>query len=672
MAASFPCRVFWGATSLYQKSIETTTLFVKRTTKWTNVLGPDDLLVSTFPELTDVLRPDVLDTARCQAVSELTLSIAESVGPIPCLMWENTLLFDVRSLGQLSRSERLKLLVDEIAAARWLDCEPADALQHLGDARVDERRAAVARMASLAERLLAAVGGHEKPLREALGDLADADFIQQCTSLKLAELTLAQLGPATLPALQESLTAEGLKPPLRWNTPDARALSTSIAFPEEFAASLKPRRPPEESISGPIKLPCLHDFQEEVLQGIRRLIAGSTVRRRAIVSLPTGAGKTRVTVEGAVELVLKPEGHRRSVLWVAQTDELCEQAVQAFRQVWINFGALSTDLRIIRLWGGNPNPAIQELDKPVAVVASIHTLNSRMDTERVAWMQEPGLVVVDECHHAITPSYTNLLRWIDAEAPRPGKTERQEPPIIGLSATPFRADDAESQRLARRFDNRWLPANQDQLHSRLRSQGVLAEAEYEPLQSEIGLLPEEVERLGRLPEPWEGLEFDNLLKTINERLARDGRRNQLLVDRLRRCSESSVLFFSNSVSHAEEMSARLNLAGISAAAVSGETPSAARRYFLKRFKNREIRVLCNHSVLATGFDAPRTEMVFIARQIFSPVRYMQMVGRGLRGKANGGTERCRIVTVFDNLGRFQGRHPYHYCQNYFSEIAATH
>ena len=29
MAASFPCRVFWGATSLYQKSIETTTLFVE-------------------------------------------------------------------------------------------------------------------------------------------------------------------------------------------------------------------------------------------------------------------------------------------------------------------------------------------------------------------------------------------------------------------------------------------------------------------------------------------------------------------------------------------------------------------------------------------------------------------------------------------------------------------
>jgi superfamily II DNA or RNA helicase len=62
-------------------------------------------------------------------------------------------------------------------------------------------------------------------------------------------------------------------------------------------------------------------------------------------------------------------------------------------------------------------------------------------------------------------------------------------------------------------------------------------------------------------------------------------------------------------------------------------------------------------VLSTGFDAPRTDMILIARQVFSPVRYMQIVGRGLRGVKNGGTARCRIVTVLDNLGCFQNRHP---------------
>jgi superfamily II DNA or RNA helicase len=76
-------------------------------------------------------------------------------------------------------------------------------------------------------------------------------------------------------------------------------------------------------------------------------------------------------------------------------------------------------------------------------------------------------------------------------------------------------------------------------------------------------------------------------------------------------------------------------------------------------------------VLTTGFDAPRTDLVLIARQVFSPVRYMQMVGRGLRGEKNGGTASCRIVTVVDNLGRFADRHPYHYSRQYFSAMESA-
>jgi superfamily II DNA or RNA helicase len=307
------------------------------------------------------------------------------------------------------------------------------------------------------------------------------------------------------------------------------------------------------------------------------------------------------------------------------------------------------------------------------VVASIQTLNNRIGTEGLTWLQKPGLVVVDECHHAITTSYSNLLRWLDAEAPPRAILKKDEPPLIGLSATPFRTDDDESQRLARRFDNRWLPVEQEALYARLRRQGVLAHAVYQVLPSGVDLLNEEVEQLARLPESWDGLGFENLLEAINQRLAGVAKRNNLLVKLIQQSNEHSILFFTNSVEHAEEMSARLNLSGIRAAPVSGSTPAVARRHFLDCFQRGEVRVLCNHTVLATGFDAPRTDMVLIARQIFSPVRYMQMVGRGLRGEKNGGTARCRIVTIVDNLGRFENRHPYHYCKKYFSVIegAAT-
>jgi len=640
--------------------------------EWTSAVGPSELLPSAVPELDEVLRKDAAEPMICRQVSDLRLRIDTESVPVPCLMWEGTLLLDSAQLSRHSRAERTALLIREISGAGWLVCAAEEALRRIADGRVDELRAHVAEGATLAEKLLRAVGGRREPLMQALGSLKELDFMATCTPHELAALTLAQLGPATLLSLKDVLEAEGLKPPSRWNTSEARAFVASIGFPGAFAASRDARREAEEFISGPMELPPLHDFQEEVLQGMRALVASGTIRRRAVISLPTGGGKTRVAVEGAVRLVLEPDAERRSVVWVAQTDELCEQAVQAFRQVWINLGARGTDLRIVRLWGGNPNPAVQDPDKPLVVVASIQTLNSRMGREALAWLRKPGLVVVDECHHAITPSYTNLLRWLDAAGARRAAEDEDEPPFLGLSATPFRVDDQESERLARRFDSRWLPHDQEGLYSRLRDQGVLAQADYEPLETGASLLDEEIERLATLPEPWEGFDFENILEQINRRLGGDARRSQRLVERIQKGSELSVLLFANSVEHCEEMSLRLNHAGVSAAAVSGETPKAARRYFLDRFRSGEIRVLCNHTVLSTGFDAPKTDMILISRQVFSPVRYMQMVGRGLRGEKNGGKARCRMVTAMDNLGRFQDRHPYHYCRHYFADWSEEH
>jgi superfamily II DNA or RNA helicase len=641
--------------------------------------GPADLFVSVLPELAAldaeeaaplILRREIVSHARCQPVTGLKLNIGDAPEPVPCLMWQGTLLVDAEQLAPLARAERLRLLVNEVAAAVWLNCEPAEALQRLGDAHVDAQRAKVKSVASLPERLWRAVGEREQPLRDALGELAARDFIQQCTALQLAELTIAQLGPATLPALKGTLAAEGLKPPSRWNTVEARAFVASIGFPDEFAASPESQREAEEFISGPIELKELHNFQKEVLEGIQQVIDAGTGRRRGVVCLPTGAGKTRVCVQAAVLLVLAEASTNRSVIWVAQTDELCEQAVQAFRQVWLNLGTQRTDLRIVRLWGGNPNPAGQEPEKPLVVVATIQTLNSRMGRDGLDWLKSPGLVVVDECHHAITPSYTNLLGWLDAMPPRGEQTEKPEPPIFGLSATPFRTDDEESTRLARRFDNRLLPENQIELKQRLLRQGVLAQVDSEALQSGVDLLDGEISQLSALWKQRDGIDFDRLLEDINQRLGGSSTRNERLVQRIQQAEERSILFFANSVQHAVEMSARLNLAGITAAAISGETPTSARRFFLDRFQRGEVRVLVNHSVLTTGFDAPKTDMVFISRQVFSPVRYMQMVGRGLRGLANGGTERCRIVTVLDNLRQFACEHPYHrYWQGYLAEMS---
>ena len=67
-----------------------------------------------------------------------------------------------------------------------------------------------------------------------------------------------------------------------------------------------------------------------------------------------------------------------------------------------------------------------------------------------------------------------------------------------------------------------------------------------------------------------------------------------------------------------------------------------------------------------GFDAPKTDLVFIARPTTSLVLYSQMLGRGMRGPAIGGTENCKVVTVRDNIEGYQDMNEvYSYFEDYF-------
>ena len=632
-----------------------------------------------IPELRPIL-PDDDRFFPCRLAEEIRQSVKGKSENLPCLA-ENGELLIARSLGESALKDRLNAVIPEMIGLGWCNGAPEYLLEKIISSTVADARQKVRGEddATPPERLLRAVGAES--LRKQLSDHIGAGLPDGVDDMAFAKLALAQYGVAVLDVFEKALDASGLKPPKRWNTDEARRFVSEIGFPVEYAASAQQKREAEESISGPLHLPPLHDFQEEVMDSIRELIQRDKFRRRAVVSLPTGGGKTRVTVQAAVEFVLKKGDGVRSVLWIAQTDELCEQAVQAFRQVWVNRGAEGVDLRIVRLWGGQSNPEPQSSDKPVVVVASIQTMNFRF--VKLDWLSSPGLVVIDECHHAITKSYTNMLRWLDAEAPKPKEEPKEEPAIIGLSATPFRTDEDEKERLAKRFDNTWFPREQEALYEDLLNKKVLSEIKTEALDSGVKWTPEEIELLKEhldKDEP-DWLAVVNALRPIEDRLATIDERNNLIVERIEKALQkgeaNSILLFANSIMHARKLSLLLNHRDIPAASIDSGgarddgTPYVARRDFLDKFKKGEIKVLCNHSILTTGFDAPQTDMIFISRTIFSPVSYMQIVGRGLRGPENGGTSECLIVTLKDNIGRFSDKLAYHYCEKYFTEMKRT-
>ncbi|MBR0713666.1 DEAD/DEAH box helicase [Bradyrhizobium liaoningense] len=471
-------------------------------------------------------------------------------------------------------------------------------------------------------------------------------------------MAVTLFGPALLTrqAIRDAMNAEGLDPPSRWGSEAATEFVAALGFPPEFATPPNRRSEPELSVPGPFPLKPLHDFQEDVAASLDGIFADTAAkRRRCVVSLPTGAGKTRVVAEVAVTRVLAPTSPNRLVLWIAQSEELCEQAVQCFRQLWPNRGSQGETLRLIRFWGGQANPSPSRPGEPTVIVASIQTLSSRTVGSSLAWAGDPGLLVIDECHHALTPSYTGALRWLNTD-----RTDGvQEPPIVGLSATPFRGlNEEETKQLARRFDERLIPKTQSTLFEHLQEQGVLARFKYTRLDmsDRFELTPDEIRSLET---------FHRLPESAMERLGNDPERNDRILSAVAAASEQSILIFATSVAHANRLAARLTLLGIPAAAVSGETDRSSRRWFIDRFRRGDVRVLCNHSALTTGFDAPATDLIVIARPVFSPSLYMQMVGRGLRGPANGGKQQCRILTIQDNLDQFTGKLAHRYFEQHY-------
>jgi DNA repair protein RadD len=411
--------------------------------------------------------------------------------------------------------------------------------------------------------------------------------------------------------------------------------------------------PAYEDVEPYVPLPPLHEFQATLLQEVLAVLRGPAGQNRAILSLPTGAGKTRTMVEAIVEGLMHRLLPGRFLLWIAQSDELCEQALQAFRQVWTDRCVRSAlldesqwpdPLRLFRLWSSRPTPEPSETGG--VVIASIQKLDAlcrTMDEQVAALLEAIGVVIVDEAHHAIAPSYLHVFRALGLG----GRKEESERPMVGLTATPYRGTSEETGQLIRRFFGCLLTPPWPDPIPRLRQEGILAQMTPHRIATgcRFSLDAKERQYLGT---------FHDLPDSALGRIGSDERRNALILEELLRfpSEEWPVLFFGCSVTHARAVALLLRRAGRSAAAVTGETPRSLRRNWINDFKTGQLQFLCNFGVLTTGFDAPKVQVVVVARPTASVLLYEQMIGRGMRGPANGGTEECLVMDMIDVIPQF--------------------
>jgi len=460
---------------------------------------------------------------------------------------------------------------------------------------------------------------------------------------RLAQLAEAVFGVDLFKEFRAQLEDVSLDPPVAWaGSRAAHRFVADLALPPEYAGFEEPRRSPLWEVDGPADLPKLHEFQEQLTVKIGELALDRT-SRRALLSLPTGAGKTRVAVQALVE-AYKRGDIAGPILWTAPTVELCEQAVQTWAYVWRAVGPRER-LNISRLSESNE---AEELTSGLQVVVAT---DAKMDVvirkPGYRWLSEASFLVVDEAHGSTESGYTDILHWLGL-----GPDQRKDRcALLGLTATPFKGtSDEATRRLLARYGRRRLDEGVlgDDPHRKLQAMGVLAQASQRILGgATIELTYEEAEtarRTNRLP------------PKVEEQLSADHDRNAAILGTILSLPDDwKILLFAASVSHAEQMAAILTMRGVAAAAVSAKTNPAARRYYVRQFNNGPLRVLTNYGVLAEGFDAPSVRAVIVGRLTLSPNAYQQMIGRGLRGPKNGGKERCLIVNVADNVLKFGGK-----------------
>ncbi|MEU8920043.1 DEAD/DEAH box helicase family protein [Kitasatospora sp. NPDC048545] len=412
-----------------------------------------------------------------------------------------------------------------------------------------------------------------------------------------------------------------------------------LGLPAPFAGYRAPALEQSLTVDGPQDFPRLHDYQERLALNIYEMLDRFTPQR-AMLSLPTGAGKTRVTAEAVIRWVKQTGALKGPILWIAQTEELCEQAVQSWQFVWSRAGAQDR-LTINRLW--TSNEAAPVTDGPQLVVATDAKLRVCLDTDRYAWLRDAALVVVDEAHVATGPSYTGILDLLGLTQHRTGRH------LLGLTATPFRGhNEEETRRLVNRFGARRLDEGvfpSGDAYGHLQELGVLARVEHKELTGGTIELSRQERENAR--------QFSLLSKAAEQRLADDHDRSRRIVAEIAATDENwPVLVFATSVEHAKYLAARLMDHGISASSVDSTTSDNDRRARVRDFRDGRVRVLTNYGVLTQGFDAPATRAVVVARPVYSPNVYQQMIGRGLRGPRNGGKDTCLILNVRDNILNF--------------------
>ena len=406
-------------------------------------------------------------------------------------------------------------------------------------------------------------------------------------------------------------------------------------------------KPSIEIIEPRRKVPELVDYQIKIKEKLLSILRLQEDKTRCMISLPTGGGKTRVAVEGFLDWMQQRFEEEKYMVWIAQSEELCEQCISCIEQMWSSREFI-LPLTIYRYFSKYEMDA-EDLRGGV-VVASINKIHNRIKDDDPAIkkiLSNTGAMIIDEAHRASSHMYDVLFKKAEE------LTNNKLFPVCGLSATPGRntiISNDDVGKLVDRFQENLITPEfeDDEKYSSnpleyFKEHKYLAKVNHIIYRSNIEykLTDEEIKYLK---------ENGEYSQSHLKKLASDDNRNALIIKRLLKIEKNSLtLVYACTVEHAKFLSTMLNIIGRKSACIDSDTNKTERRIIIKQFTEGSIDFLFNYGVLTTGFDAPKTQNVVICRPINSNILYEQIVGRGIRGTRFGGTDECNIIDFSDNI-----------------------
>lgn len=335
------------------------------------------------------------------------------------------------------------------------------------------------------------------------------------------------------------------------------------------------------------------DYQIECIKAIHGKWDAGVWRPASV--LPTGAGKTVVFSHLAETYLASNPGRR--VLILSHTEELGDQAAEKMSKI-----APHRSVGIVR---AGRNEVLAQV-----ISASVQTLRT---AKRRAAIRNVGLIIVDECHHAVARTYRAVLEHFGAlPGEDAGPDWKPSCRVAGFTATLVRGDKE-------KLSDVWQDVAYRKDIAFMIRRGYLLDVKGRRI-----VVPD----LDLSHVKVSGGDYQD--SALADELEASFAPEVVAQGYVEHAKDRKGILFAPTVASAEHFAAALLAEGIPAEVLHGALPKEERRAVLARLRSGETQVVCNCMVLTEGFDDPTVSCAVIARPTKSGGLYQQMVGRVLR------------------------------------------